>query len=50
MQATVNRGTENTGSSGSNNTIGRAKSRFEYSSGILQFQVLIQALRSNKCI
>ncbi len=32
--ANVNRGTENNGSSGSNNTIGRAKSRgFEYSSG-----------------
>ena len=33
-ETTVNRGTENTGSSGSNNTIGRAKSKgFEYNSG-----------------
>ena len=44
MEATSNRGTENTGSSGSNNTIGRAKSRgFEYSSGSLH-QIFLQVV------
>ena len=44
--ATVNRGTENTGSSGSNNTIGRAKSRgFEYSSGTSSVSGVIQVVQ-----